>query len=204
MTGEVSSLDRTKSLQPLEVKCTRSDCENGLHCFRQTVGMRNRGMKGPCRSCGASLVCWERIETLNLEEVDYIFESLQHEWIGHHFWHKEIDLKAVNHARRKGRVKLRTAIIKRIEKSVASPNNPHDGRQTPFDGNAIYYGQHAVAACWRRCIEEWYGIPRDREITIDEIHFLSELVRRYVDIRLPELTEDGESIPPIRLSLTQQ
>ncbi len=36
-----------------------------------------------------------------------------------------------------------------------------DGRQTPREGNTIFYAQHATASCCRTCIEYWHGIPKN-------------------------------------------
>lgn len=198
MSTVVESQSRTRELKPLGISCTSTDCDNGLHCFRQTVKMRQAGIRGVCRECWASLVNWRRIERRDLSDVDYTFAALQHELIRHHFWHKALDERAVNHARRRGRIGMREAAMHRIRKSVASPDHPRQGRQTPFAGNALYYAQHAVAACCRACIEEWYAIPRDRELTEDEIRYLAELTSRYVELRIPDLSEHGEKVPPIR------
>lgn len=184
--------------KPLGIKCTSTDCERGLHCFRQTRRMRRDNVRGPCRECGVNLVDWERLQQHDLGDIAYTFDALKHELVRHHFWHVPIDLQAVNHARRKGKGGVQEAAIQRIRKSVASPNHPREGRQTPFLGNALYYGQHAVAACCRACIEEWHDIPRDRELSEEEIRYLAELVTLYVYHRLPELTEKGEKVAPIR------
>ena len=184
--------------KPLGIKCTGTDCENGLHCFRQSRKMRKANITGVCRACGVDLVDWERVRLQDPSDVDYTFEVLKYELVRHHFWHATIDDRANNHARRKGRDGIREAALVRIRRSVASPRHPREGRQTPFSGNAIYYGQHAVAACCRACIEEWYGISRDRELTEAEVAYLAELVTRYVFHRLPDLTKTGEKVPPAR------
>ena len=41
-----------------------------------------------------------------------------------------------------------------------------DGRQTPIDdNNPIHWAQHATGTCCRSCLEEWYGINMNTEIT---------------------------------------
>lgn len=123
--------------KPLGLKCTDTDCENGLHCFRQTRNMRKNDIRGSCRTCGADLVNWERIRRHDVGDVEYTISALQFELIRHHFWHLPIDVKAVNHARRKGRSGITVAAVQRIRNSVASPNHPREGRQTPFSGNNV-------------------------------------------------------------------
>jgi hypothetical protein len=193
-----------EDLEPLDIHCTSSDCENGLHCFRQTRKMAKanisgsgglNGLGGQCRSCGATLVDWSRVYKRDLSDVAYTFTALKYELMRHHFWHVEIDQKAINHARRKGMVGMRIAAEKRLRDSVASEHPFHDGWQTPKSGNAIYYAQHATASCCRTCIEEWHGIPSGRELTEAEIAYLTELVMFYIADRLPSLTRDGEKVP---------
>ena len=91
---------------PLDVKCTSADCENELHCFKQrkkTTGEQ----RGKCRYCGADLVDWDRLHVRDFGDVAYTFAALKNEMIRHHFFHKEIDEKAIRHAYRKGRILLK-------------------------------------------------------------------------------------------------
>ena len=62
-----------------------------------------------------------------------------------------------------------------------------DGVQTPRDGNAIYYAQHATASCCRKCAEEWHGIDRNRPLENDEIQYMAELIMYYLKDRMPDL-----------------
>lgn len=182
-------------LKPLKITCTSSDCENGLHCFRQTRKMMALNRQGQCRACGAELVDWKRVHKREPADVAYTFTALKYELIRHHFWHVAVDQRAENHARRKGKVEMQAATEKRISKSVGPAEPPFDGRQTPRVGNIIYYAQHATASCCHKCIEEWYGIPRGRELTEDEIAYLTTLAMLYINERLPFLTLHGEKVP---------
>jgi len=60
------------------------------------------------------------------------------------------------------------------------------------------YAQHATATCCRTCLEYWHGIPKGRALSAEELNYLAELVCRYIEDRIPELTEEGESIPPLK------
>lgn len=187
-------------LKPLKITCTSTDCKNDLHCFRATRGMKAASKAGACRACGAELVNWSRVHARNAGDARYTFSALKYELIRHKFWHVEIDERAINHARRKGTEKLVAAVQNRIRKSVGPAKPARDGRQTPMEGsgNVIYYAQHATASCCRKCLEYWHGIPQGRQLTAKEIGYLVELAMLYIADRLPSLTEDGETIPPIR------
>lgn len=187
-----------KPLAPLKIKCTDTNCEADKHCYLATRAMARTKAVGSCRSCGAKPVDWDRVHARDLRDARYTFRMMRTELIRHVFWHVEIDAKAVNHARRKGKKGMRDAAERRIRTSVASAAPVRDGRQTPFHGNALYYAQHATATCCRRCIEEWHAIPRNRALEPEEIAYLARLMTLYIDERLPQLTEDGEYVPAVR------
>jgi hypothetical protein len=45
----------------------------------------------------------------------------------------------------------------------------------------VYFlGMHAVAACCRKCMEYWHGIPRERALTAEEVTYFASLVWLYV------------------------
>lgn len=184
-------------LEPLKITCTSTRCEDGLHCYRQKRSVPGQ-MSGPCRECGADLVSWDRVHARDLSDVDHTFAELKTEFIRHELWHRELDEAAVNHARRKGRIKLREAVDQRLRSALAPAQPFRDGAQTPMERNVIYYAQHATATCCRKCAEEWHNIPQGREMTAAELSYCAELVWRYIEERLPQLTEEGEKIPARR------
>lgn len=188
-----------KKKPSLGIKCTDTDCEEGLHCFRQA---KKRGEKeargGRCRECGADLVDWARVHKRTLQDVEYTFQSLKYELVRHHFWHQQIDLRALNYARRKGREGMKLAAERRVRKSIGPAEPAFDGRQTGKSGNPLYYAQHSTATCCRKCIEYWHGVPQHRELSETEISYFAKLMFMYIDHRLPNLTEHGEKVPPIR------
>lgn len=185
-------------LKPLNLSCTNSDCTNDLHCFLQKT-QKPRPHGGPCRDCGKVLVDFARVQSRKLEDVENTFDALGSEWIRHEFWERPFDQHAVNHARRKGkRIMLGVEAAKRIRQSVGKVRHPREGVQTPYSGNILYYAQHSVAACCRRCIEYWHGIPGGAPLTEENIEYLTALVVRYVELRFPELNEDPMKVPPIR------
>jgi len=190
-------VEQPKRPKPLDITCTSSDCRNGLHCFKAIKRMAP-AERGRCRSCGADLVDWSRVHRRDEGDAAYTVAALHKELIRHHFWHQVIDEKALRHARRKGRVKLIEAARHRLSKCLAPAKPARDGYQTPFDGNTIYYAQHAVATCCRTCLEYWHAIPRGRDLTPDELDYCTQLVATYLAQRLPGLSDAPERVPPLR------
>ena len=180
----------------LGVRCTDSDCENDLHCFKRTRKMISDGApRGECRECHKQLVELDRTRARLPEDGEYLRYALERELIRHHFWHLPIDAKAMAHATRKGRIGLYEAVPRRLRSSVGKAEPFRDGTQTPMTGNAIFYGQHATAACCRTCIEYWHGIDKGRELNDAEIDYLAQLVIGFLDERLPNLADAGRTVP---------
>jgi hypothetical protein len=184
------------ALKPLAISCTSTDCDQDLHCFLQKKKRGDeRRHPGPCRACGADLVQWSRVQKRSLKDVKYTFDALSKEMIRHEFWHRQFDEDAINHARRKGRVRLKEAIGKRLRSSIGKAENAREGRQTPFTGNVIYYAQHALACCCRKCLDYWHGIEPGRPLSDDEIAYFTALVHLYIERRLPWLPNEPEQVP---------
>jgi hypothetical protein len=210
MATSQSLKDKLKSLKG-KISCTKSDCKNDLHCFRQTSKMKAANESGKCRACDTELSEWHKLQQMNISNVDQTFELLKKEFIRHYFWHTEIDQWAVNHALNKGRIRLRESVVSRLQNSVGAVHEmtdgkkrPYrDGQQTPFGGNSIYYAQHATASCCRTCLEYCHGIPQGRDLTEKEVSYLTDLVMRYLDERLPQLADYPQKQPRIRSKKVQ-
>ena len=179
---------------PLDIKCTSTDCDNDLHCFKQLRKM-TPNQRGKCRSCGADLVDWKRLHRRDKSDAVHTFAALQHELIRHHFFHHPIDGNAMRYAQRKGRIALKQAARDRLGKYLAVAEPPRDGRQTPLEGNAIYYAQHATATCCRTCLEYWHDIPKGRPLTREEFDYCTALVDLFLDERLPDLGDAPITVP---------
>jgi hypothetical protein len=188
---KVDEIDLDEEPPPLpKMTCTKTDCDNSLHCFLPNRSMARKKQKGPCRSCGKELINWSRLENRDLADASHTIEMLKNEWVRHEYWcSKPIDQKAETHARCSGLPQLLIEAESSIRERVGSPRHPAQGRQTPWDGNIIFYGQHATACCCRRCIEVWHGISRKRNLTEDEIQYFTGLVGIYIRHRLPDIAD---------------
>jgi len=163
----------------------------GLHCYLATTKMVRDNTVGRCRSCGIALDDWLRVHEREISDIAFTFECLRTEYIRHHFWHIEIDDEAIGHARRKGMRALLESVSKRLAQSIGKEKPFRDGTQTPFEGRAVYYAQHATATCCRKCVEEWHGIPRGQALTAGELDYLAQLAAQYLKERLNDIAEEG-------------
>jgi hypothetical protein len=184
-----------EELAPLKVKCTQSKCDQGLHCYRATAKMVRENVAGRCRACGISLVDWSRVHEREISDAEFTFEAMKTEFIRHHFWHKEIDEEALEHARKNGLTAIHESVPKRLAQSIGKAQPFRDGTQTPFEGKAVYYAQHATATCCRKCVQEWHAIPQGRPLTEEELAYLSKLAVLYLKERLVGIPDEGAKGP---------
>lgn len=195
--GIWSNFDQAK------IRCTMTACGDGLHCYRLTRRLAQVVGPGSCRECKRPLVSLDRTGRRDLSDVDHTFAALQTEAIRHYFWHAPFGQKALDYARRAGRRALHERITNRIRSRIGSAEPFRDGTQTPVSAaraDALDFALHAIAACCRTCASYWHGLPKGRPLTDEEIRYLSELARRYLDARLPALPEEGQRVPSRRNS----
>ncbi len=61
------------------------------------------------------------------------------------------------------------------------PSNPiNDGKQTPMKGHPVFIAQHATACCCRGCLEKWHNIPKNRELTNNEVNYIVMLILTWI------------------------
>jgi Domain of unknown function (DUF4186) len=192
---------------PLHIACFASDCGNGLHCLdylkKGRAGAAVGGTaaeRGHCRACLTAVAELPNRATEALDDVVALFDQQRRELIREHYWTAPMDQWAYNQAYRLGRIGLHNKAQKVVRERVGRTQHPKEGQQTTWNQDVIAYGQHAVAACCRQCVEYWHGIERGRPLTDDEVRRLTALVTIYLDLRLPDLPDAPATITPIRRS----
>ena len=180
-------------LKNLDIKCTSTKCEDGLHCFNMTKkAIKNFGKDGLCRDCGKQLIDWKRFQKNDITDIKFLVKSLDIELIRHAFWHSPIEEKAIQLAQKRGIRLLRQMVHRRIKNSIGNRQNYREGKQTTIGGSEIiHYGQHATGTCCRKCLEYWHNIKMGTDLTEKQLEFCTELVMYYIEKRVPHLTDEG-------------
>ena len=57
---------------------------------------------------------------------------------------------------------------------------PNDGKQTPMRGHPVFIAEHATATCCRGCLNKWYGIPKNRELTDIEVDYIVKVIMIWI------------------------
>ena len=68
-----------------------------------------------------------------------------------------------------------------INQRLVKYNIEKDGKQTPTKGHPVFIAQHATACCCRECLNKWYHIPKDRDLTEREINFIKALLITWIE-----------------------
>ena len=68
-----------------------------------------------------------------------------------------------------------------IRTRLAPANPENDGKQTPMKNHPVFVAQHATATCCRGCLNRWYKIEKNRELTQEEIDFVVNLIIHWIE-----------------------
>lgn len=181
-------MDELPTLEKVKVTCTSKDCDNDKHAYRPTRGgWKELSDEAVCQGCGDAGVDMSIPRSRDLDDREAIFRELGREFIRDHYLNKPFDERARRLIRRYGMDGTRTRALGRLVSAIGREPSVYDGRQTKFEGNVLFYAQHATATCCRKCAWYWYGIPREGEMGKADMEFCHGLVQSYLDRREGEI-----------------
>ena len=62
------------------------------------------------------------------------------------------------------------------------PKEPlNDGRQTPMHGHPVFKAMHACACCCRGCLNKWYHVKKDVELTQEQQEKIVNLIMYWIN-----------------------
>ncbi len=61
---------------------------------------------------------------------------------------------------------------------------PNDGKQTPMSGHPVFVAQHACACCCRKCLEKWYKVPKNTELTEKQQEKIVNLLMAWIETQI--------------------
>ena len=110
-------------------------------------------------------------------EYEEIFSKLAKSKFRSRFFIRRLEK---DNAQEKGYRKIQEHAYDFIQKRLAPAVIPNDGKQTPMKGHPVFLAQHATATCCRGCLEKWYGIPKGRELTKEEIDYIVRIIMEWI------------------------
>ena len=97
-----------------------------------------------------------------MQTIDEALQKLSHSKFRSKF---KLTEKDIEYIREKGIDTIRTHAEDFVRKRLAPEYIPNDGKQTPMRGHPVFVAQHACACCCRSCLNKWYKVPMNRELT---------------------------------------
>jgi uncharacterized protein DUF4186 len=114
-----------------------------------------------------------------MRDPDKILEKLKSSPFRSRFTLKGRELQ---YLKEKGIDKIMEHTCAFIEERLAPADPLNDGRQTPMRNHPVFIAQHATAACCRKCLMKWHGIPaRAHALTDEEKEYVLSLLRKWME-----------------------
>lgn len=69
------------------------------------------------------------------------------------------------YVRDKGMTVIRSHAADFVKSRLAPAEILNDGKQTPMRGHPVFVAQHATACCCRGCLNKWYHVPMNCQLS---------------------------------------
>lgn len=89
--------------------------------------------------------------------------------------------KDILYIKEKGIEKIEEHAYNFINKRLAPKAILNDGKQTPMKGHPVFIAEHATATCCRDCLYKWHHIPKDKELTKEEIDYIVLIIMNWIN-----------------------
>lgn len=94
--------------------------------------------------------------------------------------------KDKTYIRQKGIDTVRSHCADFVEQRLAPSYIPNDGKQTPMRGHPVFVAQHACACCCRGCLEKWYNVKRNTQLTNTQQDKIVSLLMAWIEDQMKE------------------
>ena len=112
-----------------------------------------------------------------MEQIDEVLQQLAKSKFRGSFQLGERDKLYVKD---KGFDKIKEHAYDFIKKRLAPCVIINDGKQTPTKNHPVFIAQHACGCCCRGCLEKWHIIPKEKELSDNEINYIVSLIMEWI------------------------
>lgn len=123
------------------------------------------------------------MDNSNLLNKEKILDRLSKSKFRSSFKLKDSDKQYI---KQKGIIKVQSHAQDFIRQRLAPAIIPNDGKQTPMHGHPVFIAQHACACCCRNCLNKWYKIPKNVELTSQQQTAIVELLMFWINKQMQE------------------
>lgn len=89
--------------------------------------------------------------------------------------------KDKEYVRKKGMDTIRSHACDFIKQRIAPAEIANDGKQTPMKSHPVFIAQHACACCCRGCLNKWYGVRKNVELTQAQQEKIVNLLMAWIE-----------------------
>ncbi len=113
-----------------------------------------------------------------MQTIDEALEKLSRSKFRSSFHLNEKDKEYVSS---KGMNVIRSHAEDFIRIRLAPAYIPNDGKQIPMRGHPVFKAQHACACCCRGCLNKWYKVPKDKELSKSQQEKIVNLLIAWIE-----------------------
>lgn len=113
-----------------------------------------------------------------MQTIDEALEKLSRSKFRSSFHLNEKDKEYV---KKKGMKTIRFHAEDFVRTRLAPAVIPNDGKQTPMRGHPVFKAQHACACCCRGCLNKWYKVPKDKELSENQQEKIVNLLMAWIE-----------------------
>lgn len=85
------------------------------------------------------------------------------------------------YVKKNGMETIRSHAADFIRTRLAPAVIPNDGKQTPMKGHPVFKAQHACACCCCGCLNKWYKVPKDKELSESQQEKIVNLLMSWIE-----------------------
>ena len=112
-----------------------------------------------------------------MQDINYLLYKLSKSKFRSGFYLKEEDIKYID---KKGLDKIKEHAYDFINKRLRPSVIPNDGKLIGVKGHSIFIAEDATARCCRGCLNKWYCIPKNRELTDMEVDYIVKVIMMWI------------------------
>ena len=118
--------------------------------------------------------------------IDEALNKLSHSAFRSKF---KLTKKDFEYIEKTGLDKIREHAKRFIRERLSPADIPNDGSQTPTRGHPVFRAQHACACCCRGCLNKWYNVPKNTQLTETQQEKIVNLIMAWIE---REALKNGE------------
>lgn len=112
-----------------------------------------------------------------MQRIDIILDKLEKSKFRNSF---HLSIKDKKYVSDKGYSVIREHAYDFIKKRLAPAKILNDGHQTPYHGHPVFTAEHATATCCRNCLYKWHKIPRNTNLTDNQINYIVDVIMAWI------------------------